>query len=71
MHNHQKVKREEGRRWGIVRGKTSIRATHIGTVSASTHTPSHTRYRLVNIHTEALLNMNWVGIGRGQGGAMG
>lgn len=27
--NHQKVRREEeGRRWGIVRGKTSIRATH-------------------------------------------
>lgn len=53
-----------------MRGKTSIRATHIGTVSAGTHTPSHTRYRLVNIHTEALLDMNWVGIGRGEGGAM-
>lgn len=67
-------KDEERRReevGGIVRGKTSIRATHIGTVSARTHTLSHTRYRLVNIHTEALINMNWVGIGRGEGGAMG
>lgn len=71
MHNHQKEERRGEEVGGIVRGKTSIRATHIGTVSARTHTQSHTRYRLVNIHTEALLNMNRVGIGRGQGGAMG
>lgn len=53
-----------------MRGKTSIRATHTLTVSAGTHTPSHTRYRLINIHTEALLDMNWVGIGR-EGGGVG
>lgn len=40
-------------------------------MSAGTHTPSHTRYRLINIHTEALLDMNWVGIGRGEEGAIG
>lgn len=70
MCNHQKVKREkEGRTWEDSEGKNQyIRATHIGTVSAETHTPSHTRYRLINIHTEALLDMNRVGIGRGEGG---
>lgn len=40
-------------------------------MSAGTHTLSHRRYRLINIHTEASLDMKWVGIGRGEGGAMG
>lgn len=53
-----------------MRGKTSIRATHIGTVSAGTHTPSRSRKRLINIHTKALLHIACVRTGRGEGGAM-
>lgn len=54
-----------------MRGKTSIRATHIGTVSAGTHTPPRTRYRLIKTYTQkALLHMACVGTGRGEGGAM-
>lgn len=77
MFNHHRWgEKKKGKSWGKGRGKTSIRATHtFGTVSVrtNTHTQSRTRYRLIktHTHTKALIDMNKVEIGRGEGGATG